>query len=140
MPLVSGSKVCLCTQHPRASPSPASLCHSSGSSPSLLERSRSLGSHSAASTESEIRRGGVTFRPGRQQGVGVLTIDLRKHDPAMISDPKLTLHATVQNQYPAFVTSMVWVVSSVNKCQMITLHRLSPFLCTLYRDKLTKVL
>lgn len=53
-PLVSGSTVCPCTQHPAASPSLASLCRSLGSSPSPLERFRSLDSHSAASTEGQF--------------------------------------------------------------------------------------
>lgn len=52
-PLVSGSMVSLCTQHPAASPSPVSPCHSSGSSPSPLKHFHSLGSHSAASAETE---------------------------------------------------------------------------------------
>lgn len=42
-PWVSGSTASPCTQHRAASPSPASLCHSSGSSPSPPERFHSLG-------------------------------------------------------------------------------------------------
>jgi len=87
-PLVSGSMAFPCTQHPAASPSPASLCHSSGSSPSPPEHFHSLGSHSAASTEAEDRgqRPQVTIRPRGQCRLGALTIDVGKHDPATIFD------------------------------------------------------